>query len=560
MNATVLSACGLLVVAASLSLRVPAAAAQPSAMTDAQIQKSRGPGSSNTRAAASLLAAAATGPRTSLWDPPEASDKNFIIDASPSLDTGCTFRGGGPFTFDIAITRFVGELNSDGTLKNAAALKAANLISPEATLIMPAFDVDSNANVSGFAPERDRVSVNGQEVGFLSGEDNVWKLNSFKIPIEKVKFSARGANGASPAGGINQIRIDIDTANTSEVWCTSLDWAASSFKAMSPIILIHGNNSNGAFFDAHGFTATLRDNLLVHDNSITMSTDTVKNHGAELDRLIPSIVKSFGVDSVHLIVHSKGGLDAREYLASKQPSHDDQFKVLSFTSLSSPHNGSVGADVLVTRANALKVASEIEFAGFPSHADDVIAGMSVDAGTPDLTTDAAASFNASNLSRLSSSTTFHTIAADADTNNNQKIDRSPDEYLELRRDSPQLTALDNEFFGQTKTRIAIDTVYQTLRTLKSVSVAYRTETSFFTRRTKTIATITGAPLAAPAPNDVLVTTNSGHGFGSLASRVTKRFTFNGAQGRNHSSVANSGVALTVIPWIVDAEKSRGDLK
>ena len=36
--------------------------------------------------------------------------------------------------------------------------------------------------------------------------------------------------------------------------------------------------------------------------------------------------------------------------------------------------------------------------------------------------------------------------------------------------------------------------------------------------------------------------------------------FTGSEGRNHSSVANQGVADKVIPWLVEVEKERGDLR
>jgi len=379
-----------------------------------------------------IAAAAPSGPRTSPFDPPETNDHSYVVDAAPGLDTGCTFRSGGPLIFNIEITRHLGELNGDGTLKDAAALVNAGLLSPTVTLVQPAYDVDSGAVVPGFAPERDRVSFNGEPIGFLSGENDLWKLNSFEIPIEKVKFAPRGVNGSEPVAALNEVRIDIDTANSEELWCTSVDWSSESFKAMSPIILIHGNGSDGGFFDRQGFTRELQNRHLIYDNSISMPTATVAAHGTQLDSLIPGIVKSFGVDSVHVIVHSKGGLDTRDYLANYQPSHEADFKVLSYTSLSTPQNGSAAADLLVQRAAALSVTSNIEFSGFPSFTQKVAEQTALDAGTPNLTTTFVAGFNAANVGRLPSDTVFNTVQADADTNGNAQIDRSPDEYAELR--------------------------------------------------------------------------------------------------------------------------------
>lgn len=507
-----------------------------------------------------LAAAAPSGPRTSPFDPPQANDHSFVTDSAPGLDTGCTFRSGGPLIFNIEITRNVGELNADGTLRDAAALVAAGLLTPTATLIQPAFDVDSGAVVPPpFQPERDRVSFNGEEIGFLSGENNQWKLNSFEIPIEKVKFAARGANGSMPSPALNEVRIDIDTANSDELWCTAIDWSAESFKAMSPIILIHGNNSNPGFFDRQGFTGQLQSRKLLYDNSIQLATTTIAANGQQLDSLIPGIVKSFGVDSVHLVVHSKGGLDSREYLANYQSSHDADFKVLSYTSLSTPHNGSVGADLLVQRSIALGVTSILEYSGFPSFTQTVADQMGLDAGTPNLTTTFVAGFNATNVGRLPAGMVFNTVAADADRNGNAEIDRSPDEYAELRAESPQLTALDNSFGGHIKSRIAVNAVYQVLRTTAGVTLTYRRERSLL-GRWRTVAVLTAVPNATPLGNDGLVPIPSGQGVGSIQGRVSSSATLTGANGRNHSSVANGGVASTVVPWIISVERTKGDLK
>jgi triacylglycerol lipase len=505
-------------------------------------------------------AAAASGPRTSPFDPPEDNDHSFVTDAAPKLDTGCIYRSSGPIIFNVEITRHVGDLNPDGTLKNAAALVAAGLLSPTATLIMPAFDVDSGASVQGVAPERDRLSFNGQVLGFLTGENDVWKLNSFQIPIEKVRFAARGANGSMPSPALNEIRIDIDTANSQEVWCTSIDWGAQSFKAMSPIILIHGNGSRGAFFEDRGFTPYLRSQRLLYDNSINLGPpDFIVDNANRLDQLIPGIVKSFGVDSVHFVVHSKGGLDSREYLASHQPSHDNEFKVLSLTTLSTPHNGSVGADVSVERDAASELASKIEFEGFPEYTRQLAALSAPDNGRRNLTTTFVAGFNLTNIPRIAGSgTVFNTVAADADRNDNNQIDRDPDEFAELREEDSRLRNLDTGTQSFNPSRYIIDAVYQILRNTSGVTVTYRKQGICPVCRT--VATITSIPNPTPLGNDTLVTIPSGQGVGSIQPYVSNSMIFTGAEGRNHASVANAGVAATVVPWIINVERTKGDLR
>jgi triacylglycerol lipase len=502
------------------------------------------------------------GPRTTPFEPPSSNDRTFVTDGGSKLDTGCIFRSSGPIIFNVEIDRHVGKLKADGTLENAAELVKAGLLSPTATLIMPAFDVDSSAVVSGTQPERDRVSFNGQVLGFLTGSNDTWVLNRFEVPIEKVKFAVRGANGASPSAALNEVKIDIDTANSSEAWCTSIDWGSQSFKAMSPIILVHGNNSDGKFFERRGFTKELESRKLLFDDSINLDTNTIAINAAKLNELIPAIVKSFGVDSVHLIAHSKGGLDSREYLATYQPGHDSDFKVLSYTSLSTPHNGSVGADLIEKREEALKITSNVEFSGFPTFIGRVADKLHSNKGNPDLTTYAATNFNARNVPRLPSATIFNTVAADADRGGGggfSPLDVS--EYQELIDESEDLQNTLKTFGGSTKVDIGLNVAYKVLRDSGGVElvVEERREFVFFGKK-YTVVVLKSVPNAKSLGNDVLVTIPSGKGEGSFGNRVTNQTTLTGSQARNHSSVANQGVAQKVVPWVISAEKSKGDLR
>lgn len=515
--------------------------------------------------AALLLASAARAQGhfgSSPFVPPDKNDIIFVVDQAPGLDTGCTFRSGGPLVFVIKTTRFVGETNADGTLKNAAQLVANGVISATAKLSLPGFDVDYDATPPPpFNPERDQLLFNGQPVDFLRGVNNAWIMNSFEIPIERVKFPARGANGQLPTPAENTIVVNIDVANVDEIWCTAVDWASLTIKALSPVILVHGNNSAGAFFDRQGFTNTLRTRRIPFDNSIAMPTETIAAHSARLDSLIPDIVKSFGADSVHLVAHSKGGLDSRDYLANYQAAHDNDFKVLSLTTLSTPHNGSVLADLKVEYDAAAAAASYVTFVGFPGMTKSLAKLSSLDAGTTNLTTGFVAGFNAANLPRLPAATVFNTVAADADTNGNAAIDSTPDEYADLRTESSALANV--QAVSTALARNIVDAMYQILRNTTAVTVVLTPHpivVAGVTLGTVTTATLSSVATATALGNDTLVTLPSGRGEGGLAGRVSNTFSFTGAAGRNHSNVANGGVASTVLPWLFSIERSSGDLR
>jgi len=504
--------------------------------------------------------AATAGPRTSPFEPQKESDRNFVTDAGNKLDTGCIYRSSGPIEFDIDVTRYLGPLKADGTLANADALIAAGLLGPTATLSMPGYDVDSGAAPTpDVQPERDRVWFNGEEIGFLSGETDTWKMNSFQIDIRKVRFAARASAGAFVVPASNHVTIDIDVANADQDWCTSIDWGALSFRAASPVILVHGNNSDGGFFERQGFVAELTARGLIVDNSITMPTDTVASHGWLLNTQIPAIAKSLGATSVHLVAHSKGGLDVREYLAMYQPDHDKDFNVLSYTTLSTPHNGSALADLVVQRDAAVESLAEREFVGFPTFTETILNKTPrADDGMTNLTTAFTASLNTSTLFAISPATVFNTVAADADINGNGTIDRSPDEYREMRDESKDLRELDASAFGERKTRLAMNVMYEILRTTESVGLRIERRSGML--GTTTVAVVTANPTAQPLGNDLLVSIPSGQGEGSIAARVANTHLFTGSDGRNHSSVANGGVAATVADWLFDIDLKSGGLR
>jgi triacylglycerol lipase len=524
--------------------------------------KSSSKSTQTTFATVSLAAAV----RSSPFDPPEDDDQSFSNDSGPGLDTGCSFRSAGPLLFNIEVKRFVGELNPDGTLKNADALIAAGAISKTVKLIMPNYDVDSNASFPGVAPERDRVSINGAVLGFLEGENNQWVLNSFEVDVHKIKFAERGADGGEPVGGVNEIRIDIDTANAAENWCTATDWANGSFKALSPIILIHGNNSNGGFFDRQGFTdELLAQGVLKYDNSINLAAGApspggtfIANNARELSQKIPAIVRAFGVKKVHLIAHSKGGLDSRAYLGDYQRRYQKQFKVLSLTTLSTPHDGSVVADVSIEReaaAQQIGNLGKIEFEGFPGYLRALTFVMEnalgIDDGRRNLTTNYVTNtFGRANVPKLSGlGVTFNTVAANADRNNNKQIDSTPDEFSGLRIEDGTLRRL---FSVNENAAAAIpNLLYQILYKTSGVNVSYRKDC--FLRICRNIAVIRSIDHANPQKNDTLVTEASAFGQNSIFGLRTFQHLFDGIDGKDHGTVANRDAAKKVLPWLLYIE-------
>lgn len=268
---------------------------------------------------------------SSPFDPPERNDSTFVVDTGGGLDTGCTFRNGGPLVFEVLVDRAFED--------DVQKLKSEGRISEKAVIRMPAFDIDFTGGGTRFAPERDRVFFNGNPVPeeFLTGGDGVWKLNTFQVPIEWVKFRQAGAGIADP--GRNEVRIDIDTANTEEVWCTAIDWAALSFRAARPVVLAHGILSDNTAW-APVWVPRLQADAIPVSQDINPSIgnlDSIQNNAGKIAAAVEDAKDRWGVDKVNLVTHSKGGLDSRHFVESSD-------SVETLVQLGTPNAGSPLAD------------------------------------------------------------------------------------------------------------------------------------------------------------------------------------------------------------------------
>jgi hypothetical protein len=480
---------------------------------------------------------------------PTPTDSRFIVDTGyAGLDTTCTYRSEGSLKFKIAVKRVVGDVNSDGTLVDPQKLKNNGVISEFATLQMPARDIDFDTEPSPpYNPERDRLLFNGVPIGNLEGDaylrglNERWILNEFKIPINLVRFGRKGLNGTEPAPGENEIEILIDQANIEsgeDLWCTSVDWASLSFQALSPVVLINGNGTCGAFFEGDykcngqligtSFVAPFISQGIPYDNSINLGdTKLIQENSDILSTEIPRIATEFGVKWVHLVAHSKGGLDARDFLAGLDTEGD--LGILSLTTLSTPHHGSVGADLSVGAAETNFVG--IPFSDQPLRTLVAAVFQRPNRGRHNLTTKfIEETFNPANEPALPDSfridgekrsTSYFSFGADAnldfseENNNPRKPTIQQDEVIGMPR-GPTIMQFVYRFLGNNVSA----RVTKTLRILKTVDI---TESAQFEK------------------NDFAVTRTS--------SKYEPRFQSQGNRLDNHATIVSTAVANLVIPLI-----------
>lgn len=271
------------------------------------------------------------GPRSSPFEPPEESDTIFIVDDASGLDTDCSFRSEGPLIFEIEIERYIGDFEK---------LKSQGLLPETVELKMPAFDVDVNGGDEEAQPERDRVSFNGNTVPneYLTGDNDIWILNDFEIPIDWVNFpESDPGDGGTVNPGVNTIQIDIDTANIDEVWCTAIDWASLSIELPRPILFVHGTNSAPEIWDSLWIPRI--EALGLPTDSIDVGKfDTFGQNARKIATRVERLQKRWGIEKLNIVSHSKGGTDSRHYA-------EDHDTVDLLIQLGTPNGGTPIADL-----------------------------------------------------------------------------------------------------------------------------------------------------------------------------------------------------------------------
>ncbi len=526
---------------------------------------------------------------------PTATDTLFVYQnpQTTCTDGTCTSDS---IIFGINTTRFLAQTDIYGHIRDSKALVGQGNLSRYAVLKIAAFDVNSADNASDClgtdiddedctckysVPERDYVFFDGTRVdelspdhnhyGYLRGARDVYTISEFLIPIEKLKFPYhRGIAGSAPTPASNQVEVRMDQLGLHCKRRTHIAWATLSIKTVSPIVLVHGNSQTGEFFTRRGTTTAITKNGWLWDNSISLSLpdgqDSISNNAGQLRLDIPRVATEFGVNSIHILAHSKGGLDSREYLAAHytppSPSQPNGFHVLSLTTLSTPHNGSALADGIV-RANA---ALQLNAINYPDDSDALFylrlfEFFDSNPGYPNLVTDFVQSFNRTNIPALPSNsgatgTRYYAEGGDVD----QTADGSVDWYGEIAG----LPEEDERLRLSPFQIAAVNRIYQYLGHHTTFLVSYVSAPppiQGYGGPPILFRIVQAPPTATFAQNDALVTVDSALGKPQYYTKLSQTKTWNGPNGINHSTIAATNpTSYAVARWMKQTERSIGDLK
>jgi hypothetical protein len=307
--------------------------------------------------------------------------------------------------------------------------------------------------------------------------------------------------------------------------------------------MVHGNGQNKDFWTKFNFTGPFEERLIPFDASISMDpkSSSIDRQSTQLVKLLKERADQFGVKHIHIIAHSKGGLDVRDYLVRKRP---DDLGILSLITLSTPHHGSVGADYAL---DAKQASLELEIPDTELEKRTLLAKaigfFSNKESTENLKTDYLRRvFNPSNRPNLP-----YTTTVDGESNNvyyysfggDANLNKSPRHSIEpFETEGAEILGMNvgNIEFG----RNTVEEVYQLMGEVASVEVV---------RSPNKTNPVTGEPLWVIKENryrggfrlnDFLVTVDSAH---------LPRFTAQGYEGANHATMSKPGIAVKVINLI-----------
>lgn len=455
---------------------------------------------------------------SSPFQPPQEKLGTYIINSSAGLDTGCTYRSGGPLIIRFAIpaTMNHAEVNSDGTLRDPQRLIRNKVIGSQAILRMPVYDIDSGAVTDGtYSAEVDRLTFNGVFKKNLTGLNGTWTDDSIVLPIGELRFQSSNSPGV-----LNELRIDIDVANSDEYWCMAVDWVSTAFDAAAPYVLAHGINAQADTWDAGSaprVLTTLDASGVLYTRFSVTANGTVAGNAAQLLAQIQAFLQPLKATVVHVIAHSKGGLDTQGLQALGPP-----FTILSLSTLSTPHLGSPAADLSIIQKHDAdeKTNAGADPNGFAAdYIDTWTFGQGPQLpGLEDLTTyratAAIATGQRGNIGRI------FTIGADADLNHDG-----------------QLTSNESAGLFPSSVHYAAERAWRVLRDFSSAPIVSVVQVPGRFWGTRTVLTYRTDQAPTPQANDIVVTTRSANpDYGTPLGDVL----------RNHSTVKNGDTVQSIL--------------
>jgi pimeloyl-ACP methyl ester carboxylesterase len=302
----------------------------------------------------------------------------------------------------------------------------------------------------------------------------------------------------------------------------AVDWVAIKFEVAAPYVLAHGINADRSTWDeggSPGALEALNSRGVLYERFSVTSNGRSAGNAVQLRAQINAFLNSIKSKKVHIIAHSKGGLDTQEMAAIGTP-----FKILSLSTLSTPHLGTVAGDLSVIQQTEAdeRINSGSDPNGFVSaYVDTWTFGQGPQLpGLRDLTTYSAATALGSGF-RGNINPTF-TFGANADLNGNGELENSEAAGL---------------FPVSSLTGYGARRSWNVMRNFASASVLSTTTVSGKLWGSRTTLTYTAIETGTPQENDIVVTLRSANPAYGIPS---------GNSRNNHGTIKNRANINTIL--------------
>ncbi len=235
--------------------------------------------------------------------PPVAANASTSADSIVSVATplrgACSLETAAENTITIEIGRVVGNLD---------ALRANDAIDEMAYIDAMVFEGDADTVV---------LFNDRKYTGEVISRDRSWTEMRFAVPVHAVRFPADPGPGGTAKLAKNQLSLASTRFDRST--CDSFAWASIIIeRAPLPVVLVHGLLDTPESFNMFWRPSLESMGILVAPDLHLGPDDSIVNNSGKIKTAVTKACKRYGSKQVNIVGHSKGGIDARHYVANSK--------------------------------------------------------------------------------------------------------------------------------------------------------------------------------------------------------------------------------------------------
>ncbi|GAB4569612.1 MAG: hypothetical protein Tsb0020_23890 [Haliangiales bacterium] len=258
-----------------------------------------------------LLAGLATGclsPDAEFTDAPDApppppvsasASAGAITSVATPLRDACSFETPAENSISIDVGRVVGNLD---------ALRSNNAIDEFAYIDAMVYGGDADTVI---------LFNDRKYTGEVISRSRSWTEMRFTVPVHAVHFPADP--GPDRVAKLATNKLSLASTRSDKSACDSFAWASIIIeRAPLPVVLAHGLLDSPASFNEFWRPSLESMGILVAQDLDLGPDDSIVNNSGKLKTAVTKACERYGSRQVNIVGHSKGGIDARHYVANSK--------------------------------------------------------------------------------------------------------------------------------------------------------------------------------------------------------------------------------------------------